>query len=121
MIERDSPQSMFAVKRNKVKAMNPVAKHTSIPSSKAISTKLSPGDGIIHVTLMPESSLEKKWDRMNQKTNEFVCCQLWAMFPKIWDIPRPLELIDGPFQCMVDGSQRPVHYSRIWIPAHHSG
>lgn len=92
------------MERNEVEAMNLVSTHTSIPSPKVISAKLSPVNGIIDMTLIPGSCLERKWDRMNEETKESVCRQLWTMISQIRDIPRPPELVDGPFQCMVDGS-----------------
>lgn len=97
-------KSGFAVERNEVEAMDLVSTHTSIPSPKVITTKIGLSNGIIDMTLMPGSSLEKRWDEMNEDTKESVCRQLWTMISQIRDIPRPPELVDGSFQCMVDGS-----------------
>lgn len=60
-------------------------------------------DGNIMMTLIQGSTLQTKWDTLDEKSKESVCLQIWNMLSKIRSIPRPSELA-GLFQCAADGS-----------------
>ncbi|OKL55801.1 hypothetical protein UA08_08830 [Talaromyces atroroseus] len=55
------------------------------------------------MTIIPGSPLEEKWDKLDEKTKESICRQIWDFISKIRNIQPPLEL-RGLFQCAADGS-----------------
>jgi aminoglycoside phosphotransferase (APT) family kinase protein len=60
-------------------AMRLVSKHTSVPVPEVLFTKFDPDCGTIGMTLIPGSSLEKKWDTLDEKAKESICLQIWGM------------------------------------------
>ncbi|KAK1145259.1 hypothetical protein N8T08_004412 [Aspergillus melleus] len=84
-------------------AMRLLAEHTSIPSPTLISARFGPKEGCITMDRVEGSTLEDKWDTLDETSKESICHQTWDIVSKIRAIPRPPNL-EGLFLCLADGS-----------------
>lgn len=96
-------KSGYGVRPSEAEAMKFVFEHTSIPVPEVIVTCFAGDKGNIHMTSVPGTCLEKKWNTLNADSKESVCRQVWDLISKWREVPRPPKL-DGPFQCAADGS-----------------
>lgn len=60
-------------------AMRPVSKHTPVPVPEVISTNFGNDYRSVEISLILGSSLEDKWDILDEKSKESVCLQVWGL------------------------------------------
>jgi hypothetical protein len=99
-------------------AMRLVFTHTDVPVPEVIFTDFKRPEkevttrseydyhlpeGMIGMTIIPGTTLEQKWDILDDEAKESICLQLWDMLSKIRNIPRP-QGFEGLYQCLADGS-----------------
>jgi aminoglycoside phosphotransferase len=96
-------KSGYAVKPAEAEAMRLVFKHTAVPVPEVLFKSFDTDQGNIQMTCIPGSSLEGKWDELDENAKKDVCYQIWELISKIRDIQPPPELKDV-FQCAADGS-----------------
>lgn len=92
------------VRPAEAEALKLVSDCTSVPVPELFLSTFSPNHGSIHMSLIPGTPLEEKWDELDEAKKEFVCRQTWDLISKIREIPRSKELQNGPYQCSADGS-----------------
>lgn len=85
-------KSGYGVRPAEAEAIKLVAKNmgTSIPIPEVVFTSFVPSrhndsdyDGNIMMTLIRGSTLQSKWDTLDEKIKESVCIQTWNMLSKI--------------------------------------
>ena len=84
-------------------AMRLVKQHTSVPVPKIILSHFAPEEGFIGMSLVPGSTLDSKWDGLDECNKERICREIWAMIAQWRQIPRPPHLAHL-YQCLADGS-----------------
>ena len=95
-------KSGFGVQPAEAEAMRLVSQYTSVPVPKVYHTNFETKDnGLIEMSLIQGSPLERTWDTMDEKTKESVCCQTWGFISEIQSVPAQHN---GLFQCAADGS-----------------
>lgn len=102
----------YRVRRAESEAMNTVAaqKRTTVPLPWVKSTSFRPTEhyasedyGEIKMTYIQGSTLESKWDTLDQESKELVCREIWDIVWRIRDIERT-DLVGGIYQCAADGT-----------------
>ena len=96
-------KSGYGVRTSEAEAMKLVFEHTSVPVPEVLVTCFDGDEGNIHMTTVPGTCLERKWDMLDVESKKSLCLQLWDLISKWREIPRPPK-IDGIFQCAADGS-----------------
>lgn len=84
-------------------AMRLVKQHTSVPVPKIILSTYAPEQGNIGMSLIPGSTLQSIWDRLDECNKERVCLEIWTMIAQWRPIPRPPHQAHL-YQCLADGS-----------------
>jgi len=102
----------YRVRHAESEAMNTVAaqKRTTVPLPWVKSANFSPSEhdasedyGEIKMTLVRGSTLESKWDTLDQDSKEAVCREIWDIVKRIREIERT-DLVGGLYQCAADGT-----------------
>ncbi|RAK96386.1 aminoglycoside phosphotransferase family protein [Aspergillus ibericus CBS 121593] len=96
-------KSGHGVRHSEAEAMKLVFGHTSVPVPEVIVTSFDGEKGNIHMTIIPGTCLEVKWDMLDIQSKESICLQLWDLISKWREIPLPSNLT-GLYQCAADGS-----------------
>lgn len=102
----------YRVRRAESEAMNTVAaqKRTTVPLPWVKSTNFSPSEhyaseeyGSIRMSFIRGSTLESKWDTLDQESKEAVCREIWDIVWRLRNIERT-DLVGNIYQCAADGT-----------------
>lgn len=97
-------KSGHGVRSSEAEAMKLVFEHTSVPVPEVLTTCFDGDEGNIHMTTIPGTCLEEKWDTLGDASKESLCLQLWGLISTWRKIPRPPKIDGSIFQCAADGS-----------------
>lgn len=70
-------KSGYGVRNSEAEAMKLVFEHTSAPVPEVLTTCFAGDEGNIHMTTIPGTYLEKKWNMLDVESKGSVCLQLW--------------------------------------------
>ena len=84
-------------------ALELVKQHTGVPVPEIILSRYVPGKGKIGMSFVPGSTLESRWDGLDECNKERICLEIWMMIGQWQQIPRPPHLAHL-YQCLADGS-----------------
>lgn len=81
-------KSGHRVRPAEAEAMRLVSKHTSVPVPEVIFTNFDHDYRSIEMTHIPGSSLNDKWDTLDEKSKESICLPVWGSISKIQAISQ---------------------------------